>query len=222
MALVAAVSGVLAHLQLRADSVRSTVGSSPGWPALVIGGVLLSLLLWPLAARSTRVGPLAAVLLIAQFGTHALALLAAGAPVGNPRGLICCPPTEAQSSGLLGQLTAHAGWALVAVQALACVLLAVAIRGSRLGVDLVAFAFALAAAVRGSVAVFAGRVLLWLRVSFGGTPSWPVAVPSVPSTPRPVPGAFLARRSGRRGPPLRPALVQASAAPRPALSLAAG
>ena len=221
VASVAAVSGLLAHLSLRADSVRTTVGSAPGWPALLIGGVLLSLALWPLAARSTRVSALAAVLLVAQFGTHALALLAAGAPVTDPRGLICCPPTEATRSGVLGQLTAHAGWTLVAVQVLTCVLLAAAIRGSRAGADLVAFAVALAAAVCTSVALLGGRVLLWLGVSFVATPGWPpvsAAAPSRISTP----GAFLARRSGRRGPPARSALVQASAAPRPALFLAAG
>jgi hypothetical protein len=221
VASVAAVSGLLAHLSLRADSVRVAVGSAPGWPARLIGGVLLSLALWPLAARSTRVSALAAVLLVAQFGTHALALLAAGAPVTDPRGLICCPPTEATRSGLLGQLTAQAGWTLVAVQVLACVLLAAAIRGGRDGADLVAFAFALAATVRTSATVLAGRVLLWLGVSFVATPSWP-PVPAEAPTRISTPGAFLARRSSRRGPPVRSALVQASAAPRLALSLAAG
>lgn len=217
VASVAALSGLLAHLSLRADSV----GSAPGGPALLIGGVLLSLALWPLAARSTRVSALAAVLLVAQFGTHALALLAAGAPVTDPRALICCPPTEGSRSGFLGELTAQAGWTLVAVQALACVLLAAAIRGGRVGADLVAFAFALAAAVVNSVAILGGRVLVWLGVSSLATPSWP---PVPASAPRRIcsPGAFLARRSSRRGPPTWPALVQASAAPRPALSLAAG
>jgi hypothetical protein len=221
VAAVAAVSGLLAHLSLRADSVRLAAGSAPGWPALLIGGVLLSLVLWPLAARSTRVSALAGVLLVAQFGTHALALLAAGAPVTDPRGLICCPPTEATRDGLVGQLTAQAGWTLVAVQVLACVLLAAAIRGSRDGADLVAFAVALAAAVLGSVALLGGRVLIWLGVRSVATPSWP-PVPAAAPTRIATPGAFLARRSSRRGPPARSALVQASAAPRPALSLAAG
>lgn len=221
VAAVAAVSGLLAHLSLRADSARLAVGSGPGWPTLLIGGVLLSLALWPLAARSSRVSALAGVLLTAQFGTHALALLAAGAPASDPRGLICCPPTEATRSGILGQLTAQAGWTLVAVQMLACVLLAVAIRGSRDGADLVAFAFALATAVVSSVAILGGRVLVWLGVTSVAAPAWPpvpAAAPSRVSTP----GACLARRSSRRGPPAWSAPVQASAAPRPALSLAAG
>lgn len=74
VALVAALSGVLAHLSLRATST----GPTPGLPAVLLGGALLTLTLWPLAARTTRVITLAAVLAVAQFGSHALALFATG------------------------------------------------------------------------------------------------------------------------------------------------
>ncbi len=217
MALVAAGSGLLAHLSLRADST----GPAPALPALAMGGVLLTLVLWPLAARASRVSALAAVLLVAQFGGHALALLAAGAPVSNPRGLICCPPTEAAGGGVVGSLTAQAGWTLVAVQALVCLLLAAAIRGGRDGADLVALAFTLAAAVLATPLRLAGRVLLWLRSS-GVAPAPAPPAPRIDAPRILDPGALLARRSSRRGPPSRLALVRASAAPRPALSLAAG
>jgi len=219
VALVAATSGLLAHLSLRADST----GPAPALSALVIGGVLFSLVLWPLAARSTRVSALAAVLLAAQFGAHALTLLAAGAPVSDPRGLICCPPTEASAAGVVGGLTAQAGWTLVAVQAAVCVLLAVAIRGGRDGADLLALAFALAASVLTAPVRLAGPLLRWLHsIAAVRTPVVRPAAP-VPARPRLLdPGAVLARRSSRRGPPPRRALVPGRAAPRLALSLAAG
>ncbi len=210
LALVAAVSGLLTHLSLRADSV----GPAPALSTLVIGGAVLTAVLWPLAARSTRVVTLAAVLLVAQFGTHALTLLAAGAPVGNPRGLICCPPTEATSDGLVGRLTAQAGWTLVAVQALACLLLAAVIRGSRAGADLLATAFALVTSVFSVAGVLAGRVLRWLRLLGAPTaPAWVRPAPYARPSRLRDPGALLARCTGRRGPPCRPA---------PVLSLAAG
>lgn len=219
VALVAAGSGLAAHLSLRADST----GPAPALSALVSGGVLFALVLWPLAARSTRVSTLAAVLLLAQFGAHALTLLAAGAPVTDPRGLICCPPTEGADSGVVGRLTAQAGWTLVAVQALMCMLLAAVIRGSRDGADLVAFAFALTAAVLTAPVRGAGRMLRWLRaLAVVFTPAEPPAAPPAASPRLVDPGATLARRSSRRGPPHPLAFLRASAASRPAVSLAAG
>lgn len=125
LALVTSGSALLSFLSLRATSD----GSAPGPGLLIAAAAALALLLWPLAARSTRVLTLTAVLAAGQLGTHALSVLLSGNP--EARGLVCCPSSAQASPGPIGQLTAHAGWALVAVQLLACLAIAVLLRGAR-------------------------------------------------------------------------------------------
>jgi hypothetical protein len=212
VAAIAAGAGLSTHQALRADST-----GAPGLPVLLLGGVLLALVLWPLAARATSVFTLTAVLAVAQFGTHALAVAAAG-QAAVPRALVCCPSSAQVRPGLLGAVTAQAGWALVAVQLLACLLLAVAVRGGREAADLTAAAADLMRAII-TTAVSGLLALAWLLRHL---------LPTVPSGParaaRPTParvldtGRVLARRTRRRGPPLSlllsPAWSRAAVAPR--------
>ena len=103
---------------------------SPGW--LVVAALGLALLLWPLAARTTRVVTLAGLLAAAQVGTHVVAVVAAGQfSSARPVQLVCCPSADQVRPGVLGHLTAQAGPLLLAVQLVACLLLAVLLRGAR-------------------------------------------------------------------------------------------
>ncbi|HUR73299.1 MAG TPA: hypothetical protein VMZ00_03440 [Sporichthya sp.] len=211
VALIAALAGVPAHLALRADSEGTS-----GPPVLLLGGLVFALALWPLAARATSVRTLTAVLAVAQFGTHALAVAATGEAGADPRALVCCPSSAQVRPGLLGSVTAHAGWGLVAVQLLACLLLALAVRGGRAGADLTTAAADLVRAIL-STAVSRLLALAWLLR--GGAPR-PTGRPR-PVRPTParvlLRGRLLARRSTRRGPPARrassPVLSRAAVAP---------
>ncbi len=105
------------------------------------------------------------MLVTAQFAAQAIAVLATGGSLrGGPRALICCLAGDQVTPGALGELTARAGWALVAAQLLACLLLAVVVRGGRAGVDLVDRAVLLVRALldagRGRLAA---RILTWAR-----------------------------------------------------------
>lgn len=136
LASVTAASALLAFLSLRATSD----GDAPGPLLLTAGTAALALLLWPLAARSTRVLTLAAVLATGQLGAHALTVALQGGT--SAKGLICCPSAAQTSPGPLGQLTSHAGWWLVAAQLLACLLIAALSRGARDALDGTAAALA--------------------------------------------------------------------------------
>ena len=129
-AVLAAVSAVCAtgcSLSLRADSVSTAPPA-----AVLLAALALGLLLWPLAARTTRVLTLAAVLAAAQVGTQALTLALSGDLVsGGARAVVCCPATPGSGSGPIESLTANAGWWLFGAQLAACLVLAVALRGAR-------------------------------------------------------------------------------------------
>jgi hypothetical protein len=215
---VAAGAGLSTHQALRADST-----GAPGLPVLLLGGVLLALALWPLVARATSVLTLTAVLAVAQFGSHALAVAATG-HAADPRALVCCPSSAQVRPGLLGTLTAQAGWDLVAVQVLACLLLAVAVRGGQAAADLTAAAADLVRAIV-STAVSGLVALAWLlRQVLPTVPSGP-ACPSRPTPARVLDaGRVLARRTRRRGPPrpvyVSPVLSRAAVAPRSLLPAA--
>jgi hypothetical protein len=204
VASVAAATALTAYLSLRASSE-----GSPGQSVLLVGTALLALALWPLASRTTSVGTLTAVLAVAQFGTHALAVLAAGQAAG-PRSLVCCASATQVREGVLGELTAQAGWALAAAQLIACFVLAVAIRGGRAVVDLLVSVATLVRSLVGTVCAGLATLLA------------PAPVSTTPSTPRPTParvldsGRVLARRTARRGPPataFSPAPSRAAVAP---------
>lgn len=213
LALVAAFAGLTAHLSLRAASENAL----PLW-ALAVGGAALALALWPLAARTSSVAALTLILALAQFGTRALVVLASGQAGSDPRSLVCCPPADQIRSGPLGALTAQAGWALAAAQLIACLLVALAVRGGRAAADLNAAALRLAHGVLERAGSRLAGLLIALRH----------LVPTVPAGParrsRPTParaldaGRVLARRTRRRGPPaglpLSPAWSRAIVAPR--------
>jgi hypothetical protein len=210
VALIAAVAAMTSHLALRADSE-----SAAGLPLLLLGGVLLALALWPLAARTTSIPALTAVLAVAQFGAHALAVLAAGQAAGNPRSLVCCASSDQVRPGPLGTLTAEAGWGLAAAQLLACLLLAVSVRGGRHAADLTAAAVGLVRAIV-STAV---APLLALGSLLRGRAQLPVRPWHLRPTPARVltPGRLLAGPTTRRGPPggrtSSPVLSRAAVAP---------
>lgn len=193
VALVAAGTGATAHLALRASSEGSL-----GWPVLLAGSLVLALALWPLAARTTSIPTLTAVLAVAQFGTHALAVVAAGQTAGA-RSLVCCASTAQVREGVLGQLTAQAGWALAAAQLAACLLLAIAIRGGRAVADLLD---SVAQLVRALLDTVCARLVALVALARRLAPA-----PTAPPAPRPTParvldaGRVLARRTVRRGPP---------------------
>jgi hypothetical protein len=196
LALVTAITALIAHLGLRA----AADGPRPGTPGLVGGTLLLTLILWPLAARTTRLGTLTAVFATAQLGTHAVAVLAGGwTPQQGARGLVCCPSADRTAAGLLGRLTAHAGWGLLVVQLLVCLLLAVAVRGTRRGLDTVAAALALLPAILTALPA-ALRLLTRALVAPRPAVSRVVALPSAPDTGV-RPALLPVRRRPRRGPP---------------------
>ncbi len=211
MAAVTGLAGLSTHQALRADST-----AAPGPSLLLLGGVLLALVLWPLAARATSVLTLTAVLALAQFGTHALAVAATG-QAADARALVCCPSSAQVRPGLLGSLTAQAGWTLVAAQLFACLVLALAVRGGRAAADLTAAAADLVRAIVASTVSGLLALACLLRH----------LLPTIPSGParaaRPTParvldaGRVLARRTRRRGPPrpvhLSPVLSRAAVAP---------
>jgi hypothetical protein len=152
---VGGCGGALAQLSLRAGS-QGQVSAT----ATLLGGLLLSMTLWPLAARTTRVLPLGLVLAAAQFGSHALTVLGTGQPSG-PAALVCCPSAAQTRRGPIGALTAQAGWALAAAQLLVCLLLAIGLRAGRTGLDLLGHALALIGA---SLGASARRVCVALRL----------------------------------------------------------
>jgi len=128
LAVVTAGTAVVTQQALRATSAGPA--TSPLW--LVLAALGLALLLWPLAARTTRVVTLAALLAAAQVGTHVVAVLFAGQfSASRPSQLVCCASADQVRPGLLGHLTAQAGPLLLGVQLVACVLLAVLLRGAR-------------------------------------------------------------------------------------------
>jgi hypothetical protein len=104
------------------------------------------------------------------------------------------------SPGLLGSLTAEAGWGLAVAQLLACLLLATAIRGGRAAADLVAATVQLVWSV---VDLACARLVALLALALRS----PVLGALTPTTPRSTParvldsGRVLARRTTRRGPP---------------------
>jgi hypothetical protein len=208
VALVAAGTGATAHLALRASSEGSL-----GWPVLLAGSLLLALALWPLAARTTSIPTLTGVLAVAQFGTHALAVLAAGQAAG-PRSLVCCASTSQVRGGVLGELTAQAGWALAGAQLLVFLLLAISIRGGRAVADLLE---SVAGLVHALVDPVCCHLVALLALALRLAPA-----PVAPPAPRPTParvldaGRVLARRTVRRGPPataFSPAPSRAAMAP---------
>jgi hypothetical protein len=183
-ALLAAVtsgSSLLTSLSLRADSAGGL-----GWRPAAAGTLALALLLWPLAARSTRVLTLAAVLLTAELGAHAVGAVSRG--FTGPKQLVCCPSADQVHPGPWGALTAHAGWWLVAAQVVAAVLLAAGQVLGRQAVD--AVSDAVAALFRRAVR----RIALALPPA--ARPGLPV-LPALPST------HARAESTTRRGPPAR-------------------
>jgi hypothetical protein len=193
LALVTAITALFTHLGLQATAD----GPRPGTPLLVGGTLLLTVVLWPLAARTTRLRTLAAVFATAQLGTHAVAVLAGGwTPQQGARGLVCCPSADHIGAGLLGRLTAHAGWGLVAAQLVACVLLAVAVHGTRQALDTFHAALALVVSILAPVPD-ALRLLVFAPL--------PAAMPAVALPPAPDtgvrPSLLVLRRRPRRGPP---------------------
>jgi hypothetical protein len=198
LALVTALTALFAHLGLRA----AADGPRPGTPLLVGGTLLLTLVLWPLAARTTRVRTLTAVFAAAQLGTHAVAVLADGwTPHEGARGLVCCPSAQRTGSALLNRITAHAGWGLLAVQMLACLGLAVGVHGARRALDTFAAALALLQSVLALVPA-AWRLLVRAVTAPLPVPAVAVRLPDAPD--RDVrPSLLPVRRRPRRGPPLR-------------------
>ena len=193
LALVTAITALFAHLGLRA----AADGPRPGMPLLVGGTLLLTLVLWPLAARTTRVRTLTAVFIGAQLGTHAVAVLADGwTPHEGARGLVCCPSAQRTGSGLLGRLTADAGWGLLGVQMLACLVLAIGVHGTRRALD----GFAAALALLQSVLTTAWRLLVPAVTAPLPVAAVAVNLPAAPD--RGVrPSLLPVRRRPRRGPP---------------------
>jgi hypothetical protein len=194
LALVTAITALFAHLGLRA----AADGPRPGMPLLVGGTLLLTAILWPLAARTTRVRTLTAVFVTAQLGTHAVAVLAGGwTPQQGARGLVCCPAAEQTSGGVLGRLTATAGWALLVVQLLACLVLAVAVHGTRRALDTFSAALDLVHSILGTLSA-ALRLLTLAAPLPANAPA--LALPASPDT-RVQPSLLPVRRRPRRGPP---------------------
>lgn len=200
----AAASGATwAHLSLRATSQ----GSACPW-ALAVGGLALTLALWPLAARATRVWWLTALLAAAQFGTHAVAVLATGHP-GGAAALVCCPAVGQLRPGPLGALTAHAGWTLAAAQLVACVVLATVLRTARNGIDTVTQTLALVAALLGPAWARITAALRLLRTA--PLPSLPDALARPAAKPVVIPARpELVGRWTRRGPPTARCSIRAA------------
>ncbi|NHC44376.1 hypothetical protein [Motilibacter aurantiacus] len=198
-ALLAAVTAAYAtggFVALRADSA----GDTPPVAALAVGGIALALLLWPLAARTTRVLALTAVLAVAQIGAQALTLAASGSlTTHGARAIVCCPPTPAPGAGPFATLTAQAGWGLFAAQLGACLVLALLLRGARRLVDGALDALADA----GRLLTIPLRRLLDLLAALllPGTPAGPRRVRGGHDAPVPLAGLVLARATARRGPP---------------------
>jgi hypothetical protein len=196
VALVAGGAGAMMHTALRAESV-----AAPGLPVLVLVLGMLSLLLWPLAARTTGVGTLTAILLAAQFGGNAAALASAGRAGGDLGSWICCPAADQVRPGPLGSLAAHGGWGLVVAQALSCLLVSLLVRGGRAGADTLIHVVGLLRDVFDTVArPFARPLVLFIPTTSGRPRTGGITGPP----PGRAAGGMLARRSRRRGPPARP------------------
>jgi hypothetical protein len=195
MAVLVAAAGVGAHVALRPASE----GPAPSPAYLGLALLALAAVLWPLASRTTRMSALTGLFALAQFAPRAVAFGLDGG--GDLRSVLCCPPAERVSPGVLGELTADAGWALATAQLLACLLLAVALCGGRALTDAVAFA---GAAVRGAltraqVLLVRGR-LLRPTTPVGG---YRILAVAPPPPPLPLLGRIAAGRIARRGPPRR-------------------
>lgn len=191
----AAVAAVVAHVSLRATSE----GAAPTPAVLGVAAGLLALLLWPLSARTTRAGSLAALLVVGQLGTQLAVGLATGRPLSlTPAGLTCCPPGAQTRDGFLGTLTAQAGWALFGGQMLACLLLAFAMHGSRRSLDGLATALSLLSAALRPFRVL--RPARTLRQFVAPARPAPALVPAAPGRVQRH-GLLPVRRRPRRGPP---------------------
>lgn len=198
LAVGGAVAAVGAHLSLRATSQ----GAPPDPTTLLVATAVLALVLWPLAARTTRVGSLAAVLVLAQVGTHLAVLMSTGGPTSaGPSGLFCSPPCYGTDDDVLARLTAAGGWSLFAAQLAACLILALAVHGSRRSLDTATAALELLRSVLRPLLLPLLAVLsLMLRQV---VPARPVTTPRPIRTDPPAPTALVvARRLPRRGPPV--------------------
>ncbi|MGQ0468030.1 MAG: hypothetical protein ACT4QG_22270, partial [Sporichthyaceae bacterium] len=160
------------------------------WPALLLG---------PRPARPPRPTSLAGRPDLGQIGTQVAVGLASGRPMSlTPAGLTCCPPGERTQSGLLGALTAQAGWALFAGQMLACLLLAFAMHGSRRSLDGLGDALGLLGELLRPWRVL--RVFLMVRQFVAPVGSAAAVVPAAPGRVQRH-GLLPVRRRPRRGPP---------------------
>jgi hypothetical protein len=194
MAAVVAAAGLAAHVTLRPASE----GAAPPAEVLALALVAVAAVLWPLATRTTGTAALTAVFALAQLAPRAVGVVLGGG--GDLRSVVCCPPADQVRPGPLGELTAQAGWALAAVQLLACLLLAVAVRGGRSTTDAVAMAGAAlrGARVRAWTALVRARLLELTALPASSGPRR-AALPTPP--PVPLRGRIAAAHIGRRGPP---------------------
>lgn len=198
LALGGAVAAVGTHLSLRATSQ----GAPPDPTTLGIATLVLALALWPFAARTTRVASLAAVLVLAQVGTHLAVLMSTGGPTSSsPSGLFCSPPCYGTDDDLVSRLTAAGGWGLFAAQLTACLILALAVHGGRRSLDTATAALELLRSVLRPLLLPLLAVLsLRLRQI---VPARPATSPLPIRTDPPRPTALVvARRLPRRGPPV--------------------
>jgi hypothetical protein len=197
LAVGGAVAAVGTHLSLRATSQ----GAPPDPTTLIGATALLAFVLWPLAARTTRVVSLAAVLVLAQVGTHLTVLMSSGGPTSSsPAGLFCSPPCAGAEGGLLARLTAAGGWGLFAAQLTACLILALAVHGGRRSLDTAGAALDLLRSVVRLHVPLLGALRLILRQV---VPTRPVMTPRPIRIDPPAPTALVvARRLPRRGPPV--------------------
>ena len=192
-------AGLFAALQADSD------GAAAALPAMIAGGLTLAVMPWPMLARAPRVPTLAVVLAVAQILAHVATLAASGvlAREGLTRRLLCCPPAPTTADGPLATLTAHAGIPLLAVQLVACLLLAAVLSAGRRLLDLSLDA------VEGLLN--AARPLMhprWTLLALAHLIAAALCTKLV--TPLPIDGwkqrplrvgLVLARSSGRRGPP---------------------
>ena len=192
-------AGLFAALQADSD------GAAAALPAMIAGGLTLAVMLWPMLARAPRVPTLAFVLAVAQILAHAVTLAASGvlAHEGLTRRLLCCPPARTTADGPLAALTAHAGVPLLAVQLVACLLLATVLSAGRRLLDLSLDAVeGLLNAARSLVHPRRTLLALARLIASALCPQLVEPRPLHGRRQRPLRvGLVLARSSGRRGPP---------------------